>query len=47
MGTQQAASRIDPGRAASSVELATTAIGIGLEDAAVAGQMRLGMLAGP
>jgi hypothetical protein len=45
--TQHAASRIGPGQAAGLVKLAVAAVGIGLEDAGIAGQMRLGMLAGP
>ena len=34
-------------RATGLVELAIAAVGVGLEDAGVVGQMRLGMLAGP
>src|SRR5436309_6250169 len=36
-----------PRPAARRIELAIAAVGVGLEDAAIAGQMSLGMLAGP
>src|SRR5205809_235667 len=41
------ASRSATSRATGLVELAIAAVGVGLEDAGVVGQMRLGMLAGP
>ena len=52
---EERASGVDPAgrfedrarRAAGLVELAVAAIGVGLEDPGVVGQMRLGMLAGP
>ena len=43
--TQQAASRIGPGLAPGQIELVVPVIGVGLQDAGISGQMRLGMLA--
>ena len=45
--TQHAASRIGPGLRSAQIELVVAVIGVGLQDAGVAGQMRLRMLAAP